>query len=553
MKHSKSVFVFSVLIIVMFCTLGFFSRPYPFDEFGFYNRLAKEGFIQAQITMYTNWSGRIFNSFIVFSSVFFRLETIQPFIALTVTLTYALACLFLVSAIFPALTLFVKLSLSLMACALTLCFTYSLYETFYWLPGAPYFLSQTLILFALGLALKAFKGSRSSFIICVIVLFLNAMNLEQPCVFQGIIAFLAMIFFSVRGNKKCALMCGAFWLVSVAGFCVVYFSPGTAVRMSWMSQANSIFSKILGGFISAFSMGFLNTFQFFAKPLLYAVLFFLPATAAKIPPADEKLSRSLKSWHIVASMFFISMFMQFMMGVISSGTSGLPERGVSLSMWLMYFTWNILWVFFYRGKLISSEGFRNFCAKFRWPALILSVLISANFRDCVMDLRIAPQYAAEYDGNVNMILEQRKDGITELHIPSLKNRPALISDFDPSMTWAYSSIAQYYGAENLYVVPHELFGDSEAVKKLESGDLEPLEKLAVNGDINSMLYLGTSRDPYMSGGPNTNAQEAEKWYKMGSEKGERRCMRRIARVMLKRNFPEAVCWLLKYHIFTTRL
>lgn len=527
----------------MFCILGFFSKPYPADEFGFHNMLAKEGLMQAQISFYVNWQGRVFYNAVVFSLLSFPLEKIQIFIAVINSLAYILACLSLVSVIFPALTLSAKLSLSLMACAVTLCFTYSLNETFYWLPGMPYFWAGTLLLFALALAIKAFRGSRSSFILCMIVLFLNSMNLEQPCVFQGVIAFAAMIYFIARGNKRAALMSGAFWLVSVAGFCVIYFAPGTAVRMSAFNVIDSSAAeKILRGFISAFSLGVLNVFQFLLKPLTYAVLLFLPAIAEKIPPADENLSRQLRAWHIIAAVFAVGMFMQYMMGVISGG--GLPARGVSFSMWTMYFTWNILWAFFYRGKLIRSEGFRSFCAKFRWPVLILSVLVSANLRDCVNNLRIAPQYAAEYDSITESMKAQSRRGEKILTIPRMKTRPNLLY-WHIEYTSDHEGVAKYYGGEKLYIIPEELSDNPEAVKKLMSGNLEPFAELAEKGDAEAARIMGKYRDPKnnLRNPAAWNLDEAEKWYSIGAELGDEFCMRPLARLTFKKNFPNAL-WLL---------
>ena len=554
---SKSIFVFSLVIVAMFCVLGWFSRPYPADEYFFSWETGQKGIIQSVISQYNNTNGRLTNHFMMDFFTSLPLESIYPFMASLNSLTYILACLSLVSALFPTIALGAKLSLSFLMCAMTLCFTFSLHDTFYWLAGMPYFWSGTLIILALSLAVRALRGSGLSFILCMAVLFLNGTLLEQPSVFQGVIAFLAMLLFAARGDKKRAGMAGIFWLMSVTAFCVMYFAPGNAARMaSKVMGSQSAISRILGGFVPAFSVGILNTLQFFAKPVIYAVIFFLPAIARKIPPADEKLSLRLKAWHIVAAMFAVSMFMQFMMGVITAGKSGLPERGVSLSLWMMYFTWNILWIYFYRGRLIHSEGFRNFCAKFRWPVLILSVLVSANFRECVSALRTAPEYAADYAGRIETILAQRAEGMTVLRVPRLKVKTELIfADVDESEEWTGTGLARYYGAEKLYIVPDELAGDSEAVRKLMSADIEPLSVMAEKGDTASMFYLGSSNDIYINRNRpgKGNADASEKWYRMGAERGEPRCMRRLSRVIMNKNLPEAVYWLTKYHIVTTRL
>ena len=555
-KH-KSIFVFSLVIVAMFCVLGIFARPMPFDEYGFYNAVAGQGFVNANISSYLGWTGRVLNTFLMYTCALFRLENVQPYLPFITVITYILAAFSLIGALFPSLTSRAKVSLSFLACAMTLCFTFSLHETFYWLPGMPYFWAGTLIILATSLAVKAFRGSRSSFILCMIILFLNGTNLEQACVYQGIAAFLVMIFFMLRGERKRALMAGAFWLASVAGFCTIYFAPGTSVRMEKMNVIAphpSVIKQFLRGFVSAFSLGVLNTFQFFAKPIIYTVIFFMPMIAEKVPAVDERLSRKARVWHIVAVMFIIAMFMQYMMGFIGGG--GLPPRGVSLSLWLLAFTWVMFWVFVYRGSLVQSVKFRNFCAKSRWLILIVSVLISANFRECVSAFRTAPDYYAEWQTRIDMILSQREKGITNLRVPPLKTKPALIfSDIDPNAEWSWPLFARYYGAEEIHLVPEELAGNPDDVAKLMSANLEPYAKLAEKGDTEAMMIIGHYLNPRVpDGNPETkNADEALRWYTLGSEAGDSQCMKNRSRLLMTRNFLQAVYCQVMYHIMITRL
>lgn len=555
-KH-KGIFVFSAVIVVMFCVLGWFARPHFGDDFLFYNKVADEGFIQASIFHYTQTNGRIANH--LFMDVFslFGPERIYPFMASITAIVYILASFSLIGTLIPALTLGAKLLLSFLVCALTLCFTYTLPETFYWFAGMPYFWSCSLIMLALSLAVKASRGSRLSFVLCILVLFLNGTNLEQSCVFQGIMMFMLMLFFMYRGEKRRALMAGTFWLVSITAFCVMYFAPGTVARSNLILLPGSMSSiqKILGGFIPALSLGVLNAIQFFAKPLLYVVIFFMPAIVDKIPPADGKLSRHLRVWHIVAVMFVIGMFMQYMMGVISGGVSGLPNRGISINMWMMYLTWNVLWIFFYRGSFIRSEGVRNSCAKWRWPVLILSVIVSANFIDCVKALRVAPEYAAEYDARAELLREQVRNGVSDLIAPRLKTRPALIFsdigviDNDGNNARYYG----YYGEKTLHAIPSELLGDDDVIRKLVSGDIEPLAKLAESNkdiDLSYMLALYYDTKFYTE---HADGKESEKWYRLGSENGDTRCMKPLARVLRQQKFGEAMYWLLRWFVGTIRL
>ncbi len=108
----------------MFCILGAFSRPYPLDEFVYHNGATERGIIGAIARQY-QWTGRIVNHILINFFASFPLEKIYPFMALFNSVVYTSACFILAATFFPALALSAKLSLSLLACALTLCFTQS--------------------------------------------------------------------------------------------------------------------------------------------------------------------------------------------------------------------------------------------------------------------------------------------------------------------------------------------------------------------------------------------------------------------------------------------
>lgn len=278
----------------------------------------------------------------------------------------------------------------------------------------------------------------------------------------------------------------------------------------------------------------------------------MPAIAAKIPPFDEKLSRRVRVWHIVAAVLAVSVLMELMCGFASAGW-GLPERGTSLNLWLMYFTWNVLWVFFYRQEWIFSDKFRSFCAKWRWIFLVVSVLISANFIDCIRDLRIAPDYADEWDNRHTMMTAQAEKGEKAIIAPLLKNKPRLMFWKDIALLKDNENIAHYYGAEEVRVIPGEISGDAEAVREILAGNVAPLGKLAENGDTDIALFLGRYRD--FRGNVEKEAlyaDEAIKWYTIASEGGNIDAMKSLSRLLLPRNFMKSAYWLGKYTLLMTR-
>ena len=88
-----------------------------------------------------------------------------------------------------------------------------------------------------------------------------------------------------------------------------------------------------------------------------------------------------------------------------------------------------------------------------------------------------------------------------------------------------------------------------------SGDLEPYSKLAESGDTDAMFIMGYYEDSEYSAKAkeSKSVDEALRWYTMGAEAGDLRCMKYLARSLLRRNLRDAVYWLTKYHVLTTRL
>ena len=188
--------------IMLFCVLGFYNWPMPGDDFSFAMSVAKNGFWKAQCLMYSGWSGRIMNTILVDIFASLPLELIYPFLASITTLTYIAALYFLVRTIKPDMSLHSGILLALIGTASTLAFTYSLHSTFYWLAGSPYFWCTSLFLLSLAFAVKSLRGQRIYFYLCLVVIMMNGTVLEQPAIFQGIIAFTAMIYYIYLKDKK---------------------------------------------------------------------------------------------------------------------------------------------------------------------------------------------------------------------------------------------------------------------------------------------------------------------------------------------------------------
>ena len=450
-----------------------------------------------------------------------------------------------------------KILLTAIITASTLAFTYSLNETLYWLSGSPYFWCTSLFWLAMAVAVKALNGSKAAFWGCITILFLNGTLLEQPCIFQGILAFFAMIYFAYTKDKKRASICSMFWLASIAAFCVLYFAPGTSKRMISTYIINSnIIKRIITAVAIACSHGLFTIIKFFVKPLIYVFLLFLPLIAKKIPAVKIKL----QSWQIIFITALVAPLMQFLEG-FGLGI-GFPDRAVSLTLWCMGIVWSILFALFYRGKFTTSEKFSDFSRKFRYPILIFTLLISFNFIDVIQALKIAPAYKAEQIERTQSILQQKSKGISEPIVKRFENKPALIyDDFGCGANSDFT--AKIYGIEKFWVIPEALIHDNTAIDEIQRGNAVPLTKIAEK-DMRILESIAVICDPMQTlnaknaMGLEVSYEEAERWNRLGAAHGNPQSMRSLSRLIYAQDkslsgILRALYWLAKSQIATLRL
>lgn len=388
---------------------------------------------------------------------------------------------------------------------------------------------------------------------CLTLLFINGTILEQPCIFQGVVAFITMLYYAYHKNRTQTIITGVFWIVSVLSFLIMFFAPGTALRMASIHGTQSIINRTIQGLIIASTHGLFTIIKFFVKPINYIFLLFLPLAAKVIAPFDKTIK--LKVWHIIIITSLVAPAMQFLQSW--SMRTGFPDRAVSLTLWSMGFVWCILWTFFYRGSLITSQSFNLWSSKLRWPALIFVLLISSNFIDVVSALSIAPVYRYEQEARMKYMLSQRDAGVEDVIIPKIKNKPAII--YTDTGILASESTAYYYGVKSIMTLPEAMTLDKEAIDMLRGGSYVPLVKYAEEGDVDLQYLLGWHSDPMYNSpyGLNMNIDEAEKWDRMGAENGHLLCMRALSRVIYTKDHSlngilRAMYWLAKYQLATLR-
>ena len=95
--------------------------------------------------------------------------------------------------------------------------------------------------------------------------------------------------------------------------------------------------------------------------------------------------------------------------------------------------------------------------------------------------------------------------------------------------------------------------DDEAVREIMAGNPEPLARFAEKSRDSSLMYELALRYDMKFYSEHSDAEESERWYRLGSENGNTYCMKSLSRVILRKDFRQAAYWLLKYHVITTRL
>ena len=136
-----------------------------------------------------------------------------------------------------------------------------------------------------------------------------------------------------------------FLVVALLAFLVMLLAPGTLARMGGMTVLPFL-PRLLKTLGVAAVFGSLTVVKFFARPIVYVFLLFLPAIAQTIAPMAPRLVFRIRAWHIG---LFTALIAPLMQAVAGWGTgAGLPERAESLTLWLMGTAWFFLWSFGYR-------------------------------------------------------------------------------------------------------------------------------------------------------------------------------------------------------------
>lgn len=551
--------IFSACYIALFIWLGFYQWPQA-DDWGFALNVQRQGqsLFEFVGNAYMGWSARI----VQFTLMWLLLQLPINYYGLYVLfsiLLYILAAYFLVNTLCYDFKLKLKILLTLIIVAVTLGTMKAMNETLYWLAAMHYIWSEAFLIFAFALALKALNGSKGAFILCLIILFIDGITLEQPVIFSGVAAFLAAIYYLYKGERQKFLICAAFWLACIAGFLVMYLAPGTAKRFATHKSYNAEFFdaklsvlilKLLR--ISVVS-GAMTAFKFFSKPVIYVFILFVPCIAERI-----NFKFKLKVWHIILWVILTDILMQLVLAATNGSGLEIAGRVESISLWLMLAVWCSMFGFCWRSEKILSRIKNLKIFKLRYALLILCLLAAHNFTYVIRDLKIAPEYAANNAARLESALSQHKAGVENVIVPYLDPKPKLlvfldlVSSSSSSIYWINQNYASYYGLKNIYAVPTSIYGDQDKISKFLDGDISVIDFEAETdaGFIYDIALMFDSQATQTNLPKNT--LKAIELYNKAAQLGHNQSNRALARLYLTnpeyKNYFKAAYWLARYII-----
>ena len=549
----KALVLLGAFYIALFCWLGLYARPSA-DDYNFANAFLEQGFFGMQKHFYLQWTGRAFNTFLLTLAAPWSTGPLYGLLPLATVLLSLGALYFCVHSLVPGLSARDKTACALLLCAASLSALPALNETLYWLSGMPYTWATALSLLALALAGRAFRenGMGINSWSCTFLLLLNGTLLEPVSVMQVVLAFLAALYFLSIGAAAKAKRAAVFLLAALLAFLAMLLAPGTTIRMGG-AAAVAFFPRLIRTLGVAGLFGLMTALRFFTAPIVWAFLLFLPSIAQVVPPLDGRVTSRLKAWHVVLLTALIAPLMQ---AVAGWGTGvGLPERAVSLTLWMMGVAWGLLWAFGYRQvrtleRLRSSRPFR-----WRWGLLGLCLLLSSNFVALIGDLGVASAYRAELTARDELVQSRKGTGSGDVVVPLLTLRPQLLffSDLRPwSSDWKNQSYAAWNGVTGVAALPRAICEDQRALKGFLRGDPMVLERLAEAGEPHLQFLTGELYDTTFASmeGVAKDDAKAAAWYLRASEQGDAHAERRLARLYalgkgVPKSYLKAILWLLR--------
>lgn len=270
--------------------------------------------------------------------------------------------------------------------------------------------------------------------------------------------------------------------------------------------------------------------KFFIKPVIYVFLLFIPSIV-KFTGKERLSNLHLRGWQIFAIVALVAALNHFVAGWAQG--QGLDFRGQALTLWMMGAVWTFLWIFCYNGKLTHESQAKIY--SFKWPLLIISLLVSSNFIGGIHDVSIAKEYRAEYDNVISVTQKQIAEGKKDIFIPTSRTTPKILPKLmqkpNPQNIHFNTEFAKFYHVDSVTALPQEILDNPESMTRWENGDMQDLLKFA---ETNQFLALQVAEIydanfPAMNNIPRDN-DKAVYWYTKAAEMGNLQARRRLVKL-----------------------
>jgi hypothetical protein len=450
------------------------------------------------------------------------------------------------------------LFLSLLFYATWLASIPALNETFYWLNGSFYTWTATLATLCLAMSVQVLREQKRGVFFAVLLglVFFNGMMVETMTMAQVGVALFFTLYFLWRKQYQSAKRMAFILTAALCALLETFTAPGNFLRQSGAKQVFSA-GELLQTLGVAGTFGGFTAVKFFASPIVWSLLLYMPVIAKAMPPFDAKATALLHAKHI----FFLTILAAIGNQAIHAFSVGTPlsPRGEGLAMWMMTAVWLFLWAFVYRNTNLFAKIEKLKIYHWRNGILIFCLILSPNFISLVRDMRIAPLYAQEMKERYASTERQKREGKREFFLPSLRHIPKSIFCQDltlfPENPLNNSGYSDYWAVDATICYPYALTSNGDAEFTSLKEVVEKLQFAAGDGDPEVIFKLGEVYDtifPNMGDAVKDNTL-AVQYYLQAARQGYAPAQSRLIRVYamgagVPRDYFCALGWLLRFSL-----
>ncbi|MCL1941738.1 MAG: DUF6056 family protein, partial [Synergistaceae bacterium] len=307
-------------------------------------------------------------------------------------------------------------------------------------------------------------------------------------------AFIAMM----SDNGKCAKYMLIMLCVALAGLILQMMNPGNVNRTSeFLAALGPNPAPNTKNFFVTYRVavygGLITSYHFFTRPLIYALLLFMPIISdnVKQPAFAEKMPFRFKIWHIFLFQIVTACCFQAVGGYAMG--NALYPRAMSVVRWIMLAQWILFFAFLYRNPKVIERIRNIWVYRCKEVILLICLLMSTNFSYLMADLGTAPEYSRQMTERMDHIKEQKALGNLDVIVPTIAAQPKL---FNESSIPARGSLltryyAHYYGLNSITEEDPliiEALGEDD---DYENEELKELRAKADAGDEEAILFFKT--------------------------------------------------------------